>query len=100
MSLLLDLGRIAALANVGLLLGLMYVWGNAYRHHRATHTLGLLIFATVLLAQNLLWIYAYLFHEQFIGWFELGDLAYQLTVTALCGLQTAALVVLARITWW
>lgn len=100
MSLLLDVGRVAAIANVALLLGLIYVWGDVYRQHGASHTLGLLIFAAVLLAQNALWIYAYLFHAQFIGWFHDGDLAYQLTVTSLCGLQTVALLVLARITWW
>lgn len=100
MSLLLDVGRVAAIANVALLVGLVYVWGDSYRQHRATHTLGLLIFAAVLLLQNFLWIYAYLFHDQFIGWFYQGDLAYQSTVTALCGLQTVALLVLARITWW
>lgn len=100
MSLLLDVGRVAAVANVGLLLGLVYVWGDAYRKHRATHTLGLLIFAIVFLLQNVLWIYAYLFHAQFISWFYEGDIAYQITITGLCGLQTVALVVLARITWW
>ena len=99
MSLLLDIGRLAALANLGLLLALAYVWGGSYRRHGASHTLGLLVFAAVLLVQNSLWLYAYLLHEQFIGWFARGDLFYQLTVTGLCGLQTLALVVLVRITW-
>lgn len=99
MSVLLDVGRVAAVANVGLLVALAYVWGSAYRRHRASHTLGLLVFATVLFVQNLLWIYAYVFHEQFIGWFYQGDVSYQLTITALCGLQTIALLALVRITW-
>ncbi len=99
MSVLLDVGRIAAVANVGLLLGLAYVWGGGYRRHRAQHTLGLLVFALFLLVQNGLWIYAYLIHDQFIAWFHEGDFAYKATVSGLCGLQTIALLVLARITW-
>lgn len=99
MSLLLDVGRVAAVANVALLVGLVYVWAGAYRRHQANHTLGLLIFALLLLAQNGLWIYAYLIHDQFIAWFHEGDVAYRTTVTGLCGIQTVALVVLARITW-
>lgn len=99
MSVLLDLGRLAAVLNVGLLLVLIYVWGTGYRRHRASHTLGLLIFAAVFLLQNLLWIYLYGFHRQFVGWFVEGDTIYQFGVTMLCGLQTVALAVLAKITW-
>lgn len=99
MSVLLDVGRVAALLNVGLLLVLIYVWGTGYRRHRASHTLGLLIFAGVFLVQNVLWIYLYGFHNQFVGWFIDGDGAYQVGVTMLCGLQTVALAVLAKITW-
>ncbi len=99
MSALLDVGRVAAVANVGLLLALTYVWAGAYRRHRAEHTLGLLVFALFLMVQNGLWIYAYMVHDQFIVWFQEGDLAYQATVSGLCGLQTLALLVLTRITW-
>lgn len=99
MSILLDLGRVAAGLNVVLLLGLIYIWGTGYRRHRASHTLSLLIFASVFLLQNFLWIYLYGFHSQFIGWFLDGDQVYQVGMTALCGLQTVALAVLARIAW-
>ena len=99
MSLLLDAARMAALANIILLLGLAYVWLGAYRRHRASHTLGLLVFATFLLVQNGLWLYLYVLHEQFIHWFGEGDTVYRVGVMALCGLQTVALVALAAITW-
>lgn len=99
MSVLLDVGRLAAVLNIALLLMLIYVWGTSYHRHRASHTLGLLIFASVFLLQNLLWVYLYGFHDQFIRWFAEGDGIYQLGMILLCGLQTAALAVLARITW-
>lgn len=99
MSLLLDVGRVAALLNVAILLGLLYVWGGNYRRHRASHTLSLLIFAGIFLVQNALWIYLYGFHGQFVNWFVEGDEVYQVGVTMLCGLQTVALAVLAHIAW-
>ena len=99
MSLLLDAARVAALANIGLLVGLSYIWVGAYRRHRANHTLGLLVFAAFLLVQNGLWLYLYVFHGQFIHWFGEGDAVYRVGVMALCGLQTFALVALAAITW-
>lgn len=99
MSVLLAVARLAAAANIGLLVALVYVWGPSYRRHRADHTLGLLVFALFLIVQNGLWLYLYLGHGQFVGWFERGDLLYRGGMTLLCGLQTAALVFLVRITW-
>jgi len=99
MSIVLEIARGAAAVNI-LLLGLLgYVWVGNYRSHRARHTLGLLTFAAFLLVQNLLWLYLYLFHPQFVGWFRNSGLDIQLSMTGLCGLQTLALVFLTRITW-
>lgn len=99
MSLLLTVIRLAAAANAALLLALGYVWLSNYRRHGASHTLGLLVFAAVLLVQNALWLYFYLLHAGFVGWFVASDVDIQLGVTLLCGLETVALVFLARITW-
>lgn len=99
MSLLLDVARLAAAANIALLGMLAYVWGTNYRRHGASHTLALLVFAGFLLLQNLVWVYLYVFHNTFVGWFHQGDPTYQVSMTLLCGLQTAALVFLVRITW-
>lgn len=99
MSVLLEIARGAAVANLLLLALLSYVWGGNYRRHGASHTLGLLTFAGFLLVQNALWLYLYGFHGQFVGWFEHGGLDIQLSMTGLCGLQTLALLFLARITW-
>lgn len=99
MSLLLEVARGAAVANVVLLLLLGYVWGGSYRRHGAKHTLGLLVFAGFLFVQNLLWLYLYGLDGAFISWFENSDVDLQLGMTGLCGLQTLALVFLARVTW-
>lgn len=99
MSIWLDAARLAAGVNVLLLLGLGWVWLSNYRRHGAAHTLGLLVFAALLLVQNALWLYFYVLHPQFIGWFENASVDVQIGVTLLCGLELVALAFLARITW-
>ena len=99
MSLLLEVARLAAVLNIGLLLLLGYVWVGNYRQHRASHTLGLLLFAGFLLLQNVVWLYLYGIHGVFLEWFVDGPQTYRVSMTLLCGLQTLALIALARITW-
>ena len=91
--------RLAAAVNVALLAGLGYVWVRNYLRHGARHTLGLLVFAALLLVQNALWLYFYLLHPEFIGWFVAASLDVRAGVTLLCGLELAALAFLARITF-
>ena len=52
MSLMLDAARIAAGINVVLLLGLIGIWVRTYREIRAPLTLGSIVFAVFLLAEN------------------------------------------------
>lgn len=99
MTLWLDAARTAAGVNVLVLLVLGSVWLRGYRQHGARHTLGLLTFAAFLLAENALWLYLYLFHPGFVGWFEAAGTDVQIGVTMLCGLELVALAFLARITW-
>lgn len=99
MSAWLNAALLAAAINVVLLLALGGIWLRNYRRYRASHTLGLLIFAAVLLVQNLLWLYFYGLHPGFIGWFLNTGTDVQIGLMALCGLETLALVVLFRITW-
>ena len=99
MSVLLEVARLSAVANIVILAALLYVWGSNYRWHRASHTLGLLIFASFLVLQNGLWLYLYVLHDQFVRWFIVGDATYRIGMTLLCSLQTVALLVLVRITW-
>lgn len=98
MSVWLDAARIAAGINVLLLATLGSVWLRNYRRHAARHTLGLLVFAGFLLVENLLWLYFYLFHPGFVGWFTAAGSDVQLGMTLLCGLELLALLFLTRIT--
>ena len=98
MEVWLQAARVAAAANVLLLVALGSVWLRNYRRHGASHTLGLLVFAGFLLVQNLLWLYFYVLHPSFVGWFLATDLDVQVGVTFLCGLELFALLALARIT--
>lgn len=99
MTLWLEAARVAAGVNVLLLLALGSVWLQGYRTHGAQHTLGLLIFAAFLLVENVLWLYLYVLHPSFIGWFEATGTDVQVGITMLCGLELVALVFLTRITW-
>jgi hypothetical protein len=99
MELWLQMARGAAALNILLLVVLGTVWIRNYRSHRARHTLGLIVFAAVLLLQNVLWLYLYLVHPEFIGWFVNAGTDIQISVTMLCGLELVALAFLTRITW-
>jgi len=85
--------------NVLVLLALGSVRLRGYRQHGARHTLGLLVFAGVLLVENALWLHRYVLHPSFAGWFVATSPDVQAGVTVLCGLELVALAVLARITW-
>lgn len=99
MSVLLTTALLAAAVNLILLVVLGSVWLRNYRQFRASHTLGLLVFASFLLIQNGLWLYFYRFHPAFIGWFVNASTDVQIGMMLLCSLETVALLVLFRITW-
>lgn len=94
-----DVARVAAGVNLLLLVALASVWFRGYRRHGATHTLGLLVFAAFLLVENALWLYFYVLHPAFVGWFVNSGTEIQVGMTLLCGLELVALGFLARITW-
>ena len=56
---MLDAARVAAAVNVGLLLVLVGVWVRTYREVRAPLTLGSIVFAVFLLAENAVALYFY-----------------------------------------
>ena len=59
MTLILDVARIAAAVNVVLLVGLIAIWVRTYREVRAPMTLGSIVFASFLLAENAVALYFY-----------------------------------------
>lgn len=98
MSILLEVGRVAIVVNLALLLALGAVWVQSYRRTRARYPLALSVFAGLLFAQNVVWLYLYLGHDGYIYWFTGASTPLQAAMTSLCGLETAALVVLGWLT--
>jgi hypothetical protein len=58
---MLDAARVAAGVNVVLLFVLVAIWARNYRTIRSRQTLGSLVFAGFLLAENVVALYYYLF---------------------------------------
>ncbi|MEM4781902.1 MAG: hypothetical protein QXG03_10130 [Halalkalicoccus sp.] len=95
------MARIVTGLNVLLLLGLGYVWGRNYAEFRSKHTLGLFVFAGLLLARNCWGLYIYQFDPILAGWFAseaVPDIAWH-AMLLLHVLEFLALVFLAWVTW-
>lgn len=98
MGLWLDAVRAAAGLNLILLAAMGGVWLRNYLAYRARHTFLLLVFATVLFVQNILWLYFYTLHAAFVAGFENAGGDIQIGIFALCGLELVGLAVLASFT--
>jgi hypothetical protein len=91
-SLVLNAARVAAAVNVLLLLGLLAVWARTYREVRAPLTLGSMVFAAFLLAENAVALYFYLTAP------AMPPLAVQFMML-LQVLETVGIAALAYVTW-
>jgi len=102
MSIWTDLAKVAAGVNVALLVALLYVWGRNYLQFRSKHTLGLLVFAVFLLAENALMLYTYLLDPTLSTWWhdqsKVPTIVWQAQM-ALNVLQTVGIGFLVWITW-
>ena len=83
-----DASAFFSFVNILLLLGLMWVYGNAYRRIRAQFTAGLLFFTTLFLVQNLLALYSFLAMFMYYA-ADVGGFVLAYTIV-----QTAGLIVL------
>lgn len=97
MSIWIDVARLAAAINVVLLLALNSVWARNYLQLRSKHTLGLLVFGTLLLLENAFALYYYLIDPQLSVWFSTAvpDIAWQ----AMLSLHVLETVGIAFLTW-
>ncbi|MFC7324638.1 hypothetical protein ACFQMF_08605 [Halorubrum rutilum] len=95
-----DVARVSVAVNVAMLSALTWVWARNYLSFRSKHSVGLAAFGAVLLAQNALSLYFYLYHPVLAGWFatDMPSLAWQANV-AVHVLQTVALGFLLWVTW-
>ncbi len=100
MGIWIDVARISTALNVVLLLGLSYVWLDNYRQFRSKHTLGLSVFAILLLCQNALAVYIYSWNETLSHWFSTAvpPIAWK-AMLALHVLELVALLFLTWVTW-
>lgn len=70
MSTLVTAAQVAVGINILLLLGLCWVWGQNYYQLRSKHTLGMLVFAGLLLVENGFSLYYYLVDPTLSAWFS------------------------------
>lgn len=79
MSIWIDVARAATLLNVVLLAALASVWVRNYRRVRSKHTLGMVVFAALLLAENGFALYFYQVDPLLSVWFstQVPDPAWQ-----------------------
>jgi hypothetical protein len=59
MALLMDVSSIVSMANMAILVILLVVYANIYRKTGATFTVGLIIFAGMLMLHNMIAVYGY-----------------------------------------
>ena len=88
-----EIAVVFAMLNSIVLLSLLVIYGRIAAKTRASYSLGLMIFAVFLLAQNLATIYSYVDMAPF---FEPQAMPYLSTISAL---EFVGLLVLARITF-
>lgn len=95
-----DVARVAVSLNILLLVVLISVWGRNYFEIRSKHTLGLLVFAVLLLGENASALYFYSLDPLLSVWFseQMPNPPWRATVI-LHLLETVGLGVLTYITW-
>ena len=100
MGIWIDVARVSTALNVVLLLGLSYVWLDNYRQFHSKHTLGLSVFAILLLCQNALAVYIYSWDKTLSIWFATAVPGPRVASDARAPLlEFVALVFLTWVTW-
>ncbi|MFB6304514.1 MAG: hypothetical protein ABEH47_05060 [Haloferacaceae archaeon] len=100
MSIWVDMARVATGLNVLMLAVLGAVWLRNYRQLRSKQTLGLLVFALLLLAENAFSLYYYLIDPTLSAWFstQVPAVAWR-ALMLFHALETAAVAFLLWVTW-
>lgn len=94
MALLMDVSSIVGMANTAILIALLAVYGRIYSKTRATFTVGLMVFAAMLMLHNVLAVYAYfamakLYSDELLPYFAGIHIA-----------ELAGLIALFKVTVW
>ena len=100
MGLWLDITRLAAGFNAVVLIALVLVWARNYRELHSKHTLGLLVFGALMLAENGLALYFFTMDPTLSPWFQTAvPEPPAIAMMALRLVTSGALVFLAWVTW-
>lgn len=99
MAVLIDAMHAFSVLNVALLIGLGYIWGRNFLQFRSKHTLGLLVFAVLLLAENALAIYLFVFHHDLTVWINTASLVPPIAQRAMLALRVLEFVGVVFLTW-
>lgn len=94
MAMLMDVSSIVSMANTGVLVALLIVYGRIYSKTGATFTIGLMVFAGMLMLHNVLAVYAYfamapLYSDELLPYFAGIHVA-----------ELAGLIALLKVTVW
>lgn len=94
MALLMDLSSIVSMLNMAILVVLLTVYANIYRKTGATFTVGLIVFASMLMLHNVISVYGYfamapLYSEDLLPYFVGIHIA-----------ELAGLIALLKVTVW
>jgi hypothetical protein len=94
MSLLMDASSAVSMANMGILVALLVVYANIYSKTRATFTVGLMVFAGMLMLHNVIAVYGYfamapLYSKELLPYFVVIHFA-----------ELAGLIALLKVTVW
>ncbi|HEX2014046.1 MAG TPA: hypothetical protein VLA68_02345 [Nitrososphaera sp.] len=94
MAWMMDVSSIVSMANMAILIALLAVYGRIYSKTRATFTVGLMVFAGMLMLHNVLAVYAYfamapLYSDELLPYFAAIHVA-----------ELAGLLALLKVTVW
>lgn len=94
MAWLMDVSSIVSMANMAILIALLAVYGRIYSKTRATFTVGLMVFAGMLMLHNVLAVYGYfamakLYSDELLPYFAGIHIA-----------ELAGLIALLKVTVW
>lgn len=94
MTLLMDVSSIVSMVNTVILVVLLAMYANIYRRTRATFTIGLIVFAGMLMLHNIIAIYGYfamapLYSDDLLPYFAVIHIA-----------ELVGLIALLKVTIW
>ncbi|MFD1512749.1 hypothetical protein [Halomarina rubra] len=94
---LVTLAQVATATSVVLLFVLASVWVRNYRQLRSKHTLGMLVFALLLLVENAFALYVYLLDPRLSAWF--GTAVPDVAWYAMLGFHVLEALAIGFLTW-